>query len=196
MANNKISRLRVIFIIIIAGILLLSFGLLINYLFEHYPQKNTEVPQEVVPKASIEVEIFQVTSKPSYQVFPVISGNIIVWLEIDPESEPIRYNIVGYDLTTRREFYITNDTRIKAYPRISDNNVIWLQQSVNGGKVSIEGYNLVTQKRQWRKSHPVILFGISSGFQRIFIFTNALTTLLVEYIIPHRVTFALLPKKA
>ena len=53
--------------------------------------------------------------------FPAIHGNIVVW----QDNRNGDWDIFGYNLTTRREFQITNESHDQTNPAISGNMVVW-----------------------------------------------------------------------
>lgn len=62
---------------------------------------------------------------------PVISGDIIVWVE-DIYDNP---NIYGYDLGTKRGFTISDKSGYQANPAIDGNIVVWMDRSSGKGDI-------------------------------------------------------------
>ncbi len=75
----------------------------------------------------------------SLQVYPSISGNIIVWQDRRSEND---YDIYGYDLSTDTEFVICDDPSNQYYPFIFGNKVVW--HDTRNGDADIFYYNLDT----------------------------------------------------
>lgn len=85
---------------------------------------------------------FPICIDSSYQEYPAISGNIVVWHD---KRNGQRLDIYGYDLSTQSEFPIcTNDDSDSANPDISGNIVVWWDNR-NGSCSTIYGYDLSTQ---------------------------------------------------
>ncbi len=70
---------------------------------------------------------FPIAARESSQMNPDISGNIVVW----QDDRNGNWDIFGCNLTTRREFQITDDRYDQTHPAISGNIVVW-QDSRDG----------------------------------------------------------------
>jgi len=84
---------------------------------------------------------FPIAARESSQMNPDIDGHIVVW----QDDRNGNWDIFGYNLTTRREFQITDDRHDQTNPAISGNIIVWqdnrprvlLSQDSSGGNWQI-----------------------------------------------------------
>jgi beta propeller repeat protein len=79
---------------------------------------------------------FQITTNPANQECPAICGDTVIWRD----DRNGNYDIYGYNLLTREEFRITEDTKYYMDPAIYGDIVIFVE-----GR-TLHGYNLSTRQ--------------------------------------------------
>ncbi|GAB4279625.1 MAG: hypothetical protein Kow0056_13030 [Coriobacteriia bacterium] len=90
----------------------------------------------------------QVTSDPSHQLTPSISGDVFVWKDFRNGN----YDIYGYDMSEGAEFAVCTDPSLQLNPDVSGTKVVW--QDFRNGNWDIYLYDLATGVETQLTSDP------------------------------------------
>jgi hypothetical protein len=72
-----------------------------------------------------------VTDAPGDQLFPSISGSLVVWVDTRHSCSTCDYDILGKDLATGREFSVATGPYDQSHPAIAGTRVAWVEGGGN-----------------------------------------------------------------
>jgi len=89
--------------------------------WQDYREGNWDIRAADISNPDLPVE-FPVSQAPLLQSNPDVGDNLIVWQDYRNDND---WDIYGYNLTTGREFQITDDDADQINPAVSGNLVVW-----------------------------------------------------------------------